>query len=79
MGIVHPCKIYNILALGIPFLYIGPEVSHITEMLPAERRVAELVDCVAHGAEGRACRQAKPPAPQWAARRGGDGGVHWLG
>jgi len=34
VGIVHPCKIYNILALGIPFLYIGPAESHITEMLP---------------------------------------------
>ena len=37
VGIVHPCKIYNILAVGIPFLYIGPEVSHITEMMPAGR------------------------------------------
>ena len=28
VGIVHPCKIYNILTLGIPFLFIGPEASH---------------------------------------------------
>lgn len=28
VGIVHPCKIYNILTLGIPFLFIGPEQSH---------------------------------------------------
>jgi colanic acid biosynthesis glycosyl transferase WcaI len=35
VGIVHPCKVYNILALGIPFLYIGPAESHITEMRPA--------------------------------------------
>jgi colanic acid biosynthesis glycosyl transferase WcaI len=33
-GIVHPCKVYNILTLGIPFLYIGPVPSHVTEMLP---------------------------------------------
>jgi hypothetical protein len=32
VGIVHPCKVYNILTLGIPFLYIGPEPSHITDM-----------------------------------------------
>ncbi len=32
VGIVHPCKIYNILRLGIPFLYIGPPVSHVTEL-----------------------------------------------
>lgn len=34
VGIVHPCKIYNVLRLGIPFLYIGPEESHVTDMLP---------------------------------------------
>jgi glycosyltransferase involved in cell wall biosynthesis len=32
VGIVHPCKVYNILKLGIPFLYIGPERSHITDI-----------------------------------------------
>ncbi len=34
VGIVHPSKIYNILTLGIPFLYIGPGSSHVTDMLP---------------------------------------------
>jgi colanic acid biosynthesis glycosyl transferase WcaI len=33
VGIVHPCKIYNILAIGKPFLYIGPEESHIADIL----------------------------------------------
>jgi colanic acid biosynthesis glycosyl transferase WcaI len=32
-GIVHPCKIYNILSIGTPFLYIGPEESHIEDMI----------------------------------------------
>ncbi|MGI9165256.1 MAG: glycosyltransferase family 4 protein [Pyrinomonadaceae bacterium] len=31
-GIVHPCKVYNILSIGSPFLYIGPEQSHVTEI-----------------------------------------------
>ncbi|HET6890938.1 MAG TPA: glycosyltransferase family 4 protein, partial [Pyrinomonadaceae bacterium] len=31
-GIVHPSKVYNILAIGSPFLYIGPKESHITEI-----------------------------------------------
>ena len=31
VGIVHPCKIYNILSLGTPTLYIGPEPSHVTD------------------------------------------------
>ncbi len=32
-GIVHPCKIYNILSTGSPFLYIGPEESHIEDII----------------------------------------------
>jgi hypothetical protein len=32
-GIVHPCKIYNILSIGSPFLYIGPEKSHIEDII----------------------------------------------
>ena len=32
VGIVHPCKIYNIMALGAPVLYVGPDESHITDI-----------------------------------------------
>ena len=32
VGIVHPSKLYNILAIASPFLYIGPEQSHISEI-----------------------------------------------
>lgn len=32
-GIVHPCKIYNILRIGTALLYVGPEKSHITEVM----------------------------------------------
>jgi colanic acid biosynthesis glycosyl transferase WcaI len=34
VGIVHPCKIYNILSVGIPFLYIGPAESHVGDIIP---------------------------------------------
>lgn len=34
VGIVHTCKVYNIRALGISYLYIGPTPSHVTEMHP---------------------------------------------
>ncbi len=45
VGIVHPCKIYNILALGIPFLFIGPNESHGADLArrlndPTHGRVA---------------------------------------
>jgi colanic acid biosynthesis glycosyl transferase WcaI len=63
VGIVHPCKIYNILALGIPFLYIGPDESHVTEMAAARRgrfarhgeadKVADEITRASAGHEGR--------------------------
>lgn len=33
LGLVHPCKIYNIFAVGAPVVYIGPDPSHVTEAL----------------------------------------------
>ncbi len=33
VGLVHPCKIYNILRVGSPLLYVGPRPSHISEIL----------------------------------------------
>jgi glycosyltransferase involved in cell wall biosynthesis len=33
VGLVHPCKIYNIVAVGAPVIYIGPKPSHVTEIL----------------------------------------------
>ncbi len=35
VGLVHPCKIYNILSVAAPVLYIGPRPSHVTEILDA--------------------------------------------
>ena len=31
LGLVHPCKVYNIFAVGAPVIYIGPTPSHVTE------------------------------------------------
>jgi len=33
VGISHPCKVYNFLAAQRPFLYIGPERSHIADLI----------------------------------------------
>src|ERR1044071_322843 len=33
VGILHPCKVYNLLKIGLPIMYIGPRPSHITEIL----------------------------------------------
>lgn len=32
VGIISPSKVYNILAVGAPMLYIGPSESHVTEL-----------------------------------------------
>jgi len=32
-GVVHPCKVYNILAVGSPILYLGPTESHMGEII----------------------------------------------
>ena len=32
VGIVHPSKIYNVLWMGAPVVYIGPQPSHITDL-----------------------------------------------
>jgi hypothetical protein len=33
VGIIHPCKIYNILAVAAPVLLIGPQASHAGDIL----------------------------------------------
>jgi colanic acid biosynthesis glycosyl transferase WcaI len=48
VGIVHPSKIYNMLAVGAPFLYIGPRESHITDMQQFPQ-IASMGRFVRHG------------------------------
>jgi hypothetical protein len=44
----HPCKIYNILAVGAPVLYIGPRLSHISEIPSAANGVTHCLSA-GHG------------------------------
>jgi colanic acid biosynthesis glycosyl transferase WcaI len=56
VGIVHPCKIYNILSIGTPFLFVGPLNSHVGDLaakldLPDHARMAthgDLESVVGH-------------------------------
>jgi glycosyltransferase involved in cell wall biosynthesis len=52
VGIVHPCKIYNILALGLPFLGIGPAECHLTD-LAAHLTDTRYAMSAAHGESER--------------------------
>ena len=52
VGLVHPCKIYNILRVAAPVLYIGPRPSHLSEMLDELNQEYPCAS-VAHGEVGR--------------------------
>jgi glycosyltransferase involved in cell wall biosynthesis len=48
VGIVHPCKVYNILAASRSFLYIGPAESHISDII-CKLGLQDLAQVSAHG------------------------------
>ena len=52
----HPCKIYNILAVGAPVIYIGPRPSHATEILDELGPEYPTIQ-VTHGAAEKLARQ----------------------
>jgi hypothetical protein len=51
-----PCKIYNILSVAAPALYIGPRPSHLSEMLDAIGREYPCAS-VEHGEVDRVIRE----------------------
>jgi glycosyltransferase involved in cell wall biosynthesis len=61
-GLVHPCKIYNVMAIGVPVLFIGPVESHVGDIAKANPMlritivnhsdVEGVVQCVEAGAGG---------------------------
>ena len=68
-GIVHPSKIYNMLRIGLPVLAIGPEESHIMDVLRdsnsnGQARIARHGDIdavIKHLVE--ATKTDRPPCP----------------
>ena len=48
IGIVHSCKIYNILEIGSPVLYVGPASSHVVDVT-AKLDDQNLICSVRHG------------------------------
>ena len=52
VGLVHPCKIYNILSIGTPVLYIGPRPSHVTEIFDATHAGLRFYSAVQGDVEG---------------------------
>jgi len=73
VGIVHPCKIYNILTLGIPFLFVGPDQSHGADLArrlgaPSHGRVARNGDVTGIVREIQAAMALGPQPVSEAAR-----------
>jgi len=69
-GIVHPSKIYNILAIGSPFLYIGPTPSHVTDIisnLPEQRQASSAQP----GAVGTVVKSICQSSERWFSKHGG--------
>lgn len=56
VGLVHPCKIYNILGVGAPVLYLGPQPSHVTEISDAARGGFKFYSAVHGDVEGLAAQ-----------------------
>ena len=71
VGMIHPCKIYNILRLGLPFLGIGPDQCHLGDISrqvgdPTYARVVSPDDpCQMEEAlKSAQSRGALPPSPK---------------
>ena len=58
VGLVHPCKIYNILSVAAPVLYIGPRPSHLSEILEELNRQYPCA-AAAQGEVGRVVQKIK--------------------
>ena len=77
VGIVHPCKIYNITLIGAPALYIGPQPSHVTDIATehgkffltrhgdVENVAAEICQYRNAVASGRSRDDANPTLPRY--------------
>jgi glycosyltransferase involved in cell wall biosynthesis len=63
VGIVHTCKVYNIRTLGIPYLYIGPSVSHIADLHPNYyARHGDTASVVSHIVEAANAQESRGAA-----------------
>lgn len=67
-GIVHPCKIYNVLEVGAPVLYIGPSDSHVVDVL-SKLEEQDLTCMAGHGDVETVANYILTGAQQGAGRR----------
>jgi hypothetical protein len=70
VGIVHPSKVYNIRALGLPYLYLGPDESHISELGPTFRATHGDVEAVVRHVRRAAASGVRRPLTPICSRDG---------
>jgi glycosyltransferase involved in cell wall biosynthesis len=59
VGLVHPCKFYNLLEIGVPLLYIGPPQSHVTDLLLNSPRESCRLFTAKHGEVQKIAQQIR--------------------
>jgi colanic acid biosynthesis glycosyl transferase WcaI len=64
VGIVHPCKVYNFLAVERPFIYIGPRPSHVTDLIQ-EAGLEKVTASFRHGESAALAEELR----RWVAAR----------
>ena len=68
VGIVHPCKVYNFLAVERPFVFIGPARGHVPDLI-REAGLGDIATTFRHGESaalaGDIRRRAASPVPTW--------------
>ena len=64
LGLVHPCKIYNIFAVGAPLVYLGPACSHVTEARAVAGRGDAFIS-VRHGEAERLAQELLRSKRSW--------------
>jgi colanic acid biosynthesis glycosyl transferase WcaI len=83
VGTIHPCKLYSILAVNAPVLYIGPDESHILDALGDSRSTSpyahiafgdtpaliSYLETLVEDWDPQPVREANPLADQFAAAR----------
>jgi len=66
VGIVHPCKVYNIMSVGAATLYLGPTPSHVTDIAAQQHgkfyltRHGDVTGVTAAILQATECNQRQP-------------------
>ena len=67
VGLIHPCKVYNILAVGCPLICIGPQENHVADIVQGLPDV-DGAFLVRHGEADRLARHISAAADRDVAR-----------